>query len=324
MLSRVADSLYWMSRYLERAEHTARLTDTHLNLMLDQSPESAERRWSRVLSSLGNPVPDKAGKDAYALAQLLTFDMDNESSVVSCIMSARENARQVREQTSSEMWEQLNRLFLEVKRADIDNLWDAEPLDFLRAVKEGVYLFQGITDSAMSHGEGWQFIQFGRYIERACNTAALLDVHFQQLQSAGSEENEDNDDGSDHTEWIGLLRSCTAFEAYCKVYTADLRPERICEFLLLNPEFPHSVRFAVDQLRTALEGIQEATQSRRADRVSRLAGRLRASLGYGQIDEIMTGGLHAYLENIQRQCAQINQSAYLLYVTYPIEAALEA
>ena len=108
------------------------------------------------------------------------------------------------------------------------------------------------------------------------------------------------------------------------MYTADLRPERIGEFLLLNPEFPHSVRFSVDHLRTALEGIHEATQSRRADRVSRLAGRLRASLGFGQIDEIMAGGLHAYLENIQRQCAQINQSAYLLYVTYPIEAALEA
>lgn len=317
MLSRVADSIYWLSRYLERAEHTARLTDVHLNLMLDQSPESARRRWRRVLAALRDPVPT-ASKDPYELAQLLTFDLRNQSSVVSCIVSARENARQVREQISSEMWEQLNRLFHEVKRTDGDNLWDTEPLEFLRAVKEGVHLFRGITDSTMSHGEGWQFLQFGRSIERAGNVSALLDVHFLELPLT------EEADASGHPEWIGLLRSCTAFEAYCKVYTADLRPERIAEFLLLNAEFPFSVRFAADRLREALEAIHVATQSRRADHVSRLAGRLGALLGYGQIDEIIAGGMHQYLENIQRQCAQINQSAYLLYVTYPIEAALEA
>ncbi len=317
MLSRVADSLYWLSRYLERAEHTARLTDVHLNLMLDQSPDSARRRWRRVLAALRDPV-SASSKDAYELAQLLTFDLGNESSVVSCIVSARENARQVREQISSEMWEQLNRLFHEVKRTDIDNLWDTEPLEFLRAVKEGVHLFHGITDSTMSHGEGWQFLQFGRSIERASNVAALLDVHFQQLPLS------EDADATDHAEWIGLLRSCTALEAYCRVYTADLRPERIAEFLLLNADFPFSVRFAADRLREALEAIHISTQSRRADHVSRLAGRLGALLGYGQIDEIIAGGMHQYLDNIQRQCAQINHSAYLLYVTYPIEAALEA
>ncbi len=317
MLSRVADSLYWMSRYLERAEHSSRMTETNLNLMLDQSPESAERRWLRVLASLRIPASDLR-HDPYEAAQVLTFDLRNPSSVVSAIMSARENARQVREQISSEMWEQVNRLFHEVKRADMDNVWDAEPLEFLRAVREGLHLFQGMTDSTMSHGEGWQFIQFGRFIERASNVAALLDTHFQQL-ALGEEA-----DSSDHADWIGLLRSCTAFEAYCRVYTADLRPQRIAEFLLLNAEFPHAVRFAADRLKTSLEAIHENTQSRHAERVSRLAGRLAASLGYGQIDEIMTSGLHTYLESIQRQCLQINSSAYVLYVNYPIEAALEA
>ncbi len=317
MLSRVADSLYWMSRYLERAEHTARLTGTNLNLMLDQSPEAAQRRWSRVLNSLHHPAPEAAA-EPYEVAQRLAFDLHNPSSVVSSIMTARENSRQVREQISSEMWEQLNRLFHEVKRADMDNVWDAEPHEFLRAVTEGIHLFQGVTDSTMAHGEGWQFIQFGRYIERASNVAALLDTSFQDLPLG------DEADEAGYGEWIGLLRSCTAFEAYCHAYTAGLRPERIAEFLLLNPEFPHTVRFAADRLKKALDAIHDATQSRHAERVSRLAGRLGASLGYGQIDEILTGGLHAYLDSIQRQCAQINNSAYALYVTYPIEAAIEA
>jgi len=317
MLSRVADSLYWMSRYLERAEHTGRLVDVHLNLMLDQSAASAEQRWSRVLAALGHPVAPLSQIEPYALAQTLTFDMTNHSSVAACISSARENARQVREQISSEMWEELNRLFHEVKRADMENLWETEPLEFLRVVKEGVHLFHGVTDSTMSHGEGWQFIQFGRYIERASSVAALIDVHFGFFPAVASE-------AFDQVEWIGLLRSCTAFESYCKVYTPELKADRIAEFLLLNAEFPHSVRFAVDRVRASLEAIQEFTNSRKADHVSRLAGRLRALLGYGQIHEIMVGGLHSYLTDIQRQCAEINRCAHELYVSYPVEAALEA
>ena len=122
-----------------------------------------------------------------------------------------------------------------------------------------------------------------------------------------------------YLDWIGLLKSCTAFEAYCKVYTADVRPDRIAEFLILNPEFPHSIRFAADRLHAALEAVAQSTESKRARRVNRLAGRLRASLDYGQIDEIIGSGLFAYLDDVQKQCKQIHDTIYQTYITYPIE-----
>ncbi len=313
MLSRVADSLYWMSRYLERAEHSARVVDVHLNLMLDESSGSTDRRWARVISSLNLSPGEKVKGDMYTFAQAHGFDQ-----ISSCIVQARENARQVREQISSEMWEQLNRLFLEVRRMGIADVWDEQPLDFLRSVKESSHLFQGITDSTMNHGEGWQFIQAGRFLERAFATAKLLDVHFRDYLDADGAM-----DSSMHLEWIGLLRSCTAFEAYCKVYTADLRPERVAEFLLLNSEFPHSIRFAVDQLQQSLECIHDSTSSKKSGRVAKLAGRLRAELSFTPLEEIMAG-LHEFFETVRDQCSQIHTATNQVYVSYQVEAALEA
>ncbi|HEV2859949.1 MAG TPA: alpha-E domain-containing protein [Pyrinomonadaceae bacterium] len=318
MLSRVADSLYWMSRYLERAEHTARLVDVGLNLMLDQSPDSAERRWGRLLTSLQAP-PQLAGlSDPQRITQAMTFEMENSTSIVACIAAARENLRQVREQISSEMWEQLNRLFIHVKGAKLDDIWHVSTHEFFRSVKEGAHLFQGITDSTMNHGEGWLFIQVGRYIERAGATATLLDVYAAEsldpkAPAAGP--------GS-YLDWVGLLKACTAFEAYCKVYTADLRPERIAEFLLLNAECPRSVRFAADRIQSAFQAISAEAGARKSVRVNRLAGRLRAALGFGQIDEIMEAGLRAYLDDIRGQCAQIHAAIQQTYVAYPVDAAL--
>lgn len=318
MLSRVAESLYWMSRYLERAEHTARLIDVHYNLILDIGAESADQGWRRVLACLGSPPPDEPG-EAQQMVQSLTFDLSNSSSIVGLISAARENARQVREQISSEMWTQLNQLFHSVRRGGSFEMPDVQPLDFLEAVKDGAHLFQGITDSTMSHGEGWQFIQLGRAIERAAATATLIDVYFKEMLEPHEVSEE-----TDPLELAGLLKCCTAFEAYCKVYTADVRVDRIAEFLLLNAEFPHSVRFCSDRLYYAHKAIEDATSARKVDRVERLAGRMRANLGFAQIDEIMSGGIHNYLESIKRQCAQIHSAVNEVYITYPIDMALEA
>lgn len=318
MLSRVADSLYWMARYLERAEHSSRLIEVHLNLMLDQTAISTDRRWGRVLASLGHPLPAGHSMDSHSLADVLIFDHTVRSSIVATIMQARENARQVREQISSEMWEQLNRLFHEVKRVQLEESHNARPDEFLDAVKQGCHLFNGLTDSTMTHGEGWQFIQIGRHLERARSIATLLDVHYSEFYRLADRA----PDAAEHLEWIGLLRCCAAFEAYCRVYTADLTPDRIAEFLLLNAEFPHAVRFAVDAIQTSLNALPEATASRKGSRVARLAGRLRASLSFTPIDEIMSGGIQAYLEGIQRQCGQIHASAYQSYIDYPIDTAV--
>ena len=321
MLSRVADSLYWMSRYLERAEHTARLLDLNLNLTLDQSSHVAEQRWRLVMSSLRSVEPDVSPCDAYCLTDHLTFNTDNKDSLVSCVIAARENARQARELISSEMWEQLNQLYLRVRQARIEGIYE-QPYEFYRPVKEGSYLFQGITDSTMAHGEGWYFIQLGRYIERASATATLLDVNLRALpDGAGRSAGE-----HDYISWVALLKSCAAFEAYCQTYTADLRPARIAEFLLLNPELPRSVRFAAERIETSLQAVARLTNTRQTGRVAgraeRLAGRLRATLDYSQVDEIMADNVHNYLENIQRQCAQIHFAVHQQYIAYSVEAAL--
>lgn len=315
MLSRVADTLYWMSRTLERAEHTARLLDLQLHMMLELEAEESEQRWERVASSLFVDIPPTLSKDAYSLTQLLAFDGENDNSIHSCIASARENARHVREQISSEMWEQINRLSIQVKSTELENIWNEQPHEFFRSVKEGIHLFQGITDSTMNHGEGWHFIQIGRSIERAMATCTLIKVHYQ----AWSTLNYRSTVTDTFMEWIALLKSCTAFEAYCKVYTADLRPDHIAEFLILNPEFPHSIRFCINRIQSALQAASISTESKRARQVNRLAGRLRATLDYGQIDEITESGLYPYLDDIQRQCSQIHVAIYSAYITYPIE-----
>jgi len=311
MLSRVADNLYWMSRYLERAEHTARVVGVHLNLMLEHEPTSEGRRWWRVLASLGNQEP--VDGDSFGAAQSYALDQ-----MMTGIAAARENARQVREQISSEMWEQLNRLYHESRRMGTAELWRAQPHDLLVTVTESSHLFQGVTDSTMIHGEGWQFIQMGRFMERVQATAKLIDLHFDEFFRDGGETM----NASEHMEWVGLLRSCTAFEAYCKVYTAELRPERVAEFLLLNAEFPHSVRFAVEQLRKSLEDVH-GTTARKVDRLGKLAGRLTASLSFTPIEEIM-GNLHEFSLNIRRLCGNIHAGIYQVYISYPVEAALEA
>ncbi|GAC1388955.1 MAG: alpha-E domain-containing protein [Ktedonobacteraceae bacterium] len=320
MLSRVADSLYWMSRYLERAEHTARLIDVNLNQMLE-SAQYADLRWERLSRSLRVPMLEGGADEAYRVTQSLTFDTANSASIISCLASARENARQVREQISSEMWEQLNRLYLQVKRTGIEEIWHAQPHMFLAGVKEGIQLFQGVTDATMNHSEGWHFIRVGCYTERASQTATLLDVHFHALMEI---QEPFTSASLDYMSWVGLLRSCAAFEAYCKVYTANIQPSRIAEFLLFNAESPRSLRFAATMMQNALQSITKITTVRNAGRVERLAGRLRASLDYDQIDEIIGGSMHSYLENIQLQCRQINEAVYQVYITYPIDVALTA
>ncbi len=278
MLSRVADSLYWMSRYLERAEHTTRLLDVNLNLMLDESAESAERRWQRVLLALGSPKGVTWEGDPYALVRKLCFDTEAKSSILSLLITARENSRHVREQISTEQWHRLNSLYLAVTLPGFNKPREAGtmamepelPTEFLTQVMEAVHQFQGVTDSTMSHGEGWQFIQVGRYIERASATAALLEAYHEELWGLGSAP--ERPEGNEYLDWMGLLRSATAFEAYCKVYTADLTPERILEFLLLDEEFPHSLRFSIDGLQHALEAIQRESGKVRGGRGAAVGG----------------------------------------------------
>ena len=316
MLSRVADNLYWMSRYLERAEHTARVVDVNLAQSLDQTPDAREQRWERVMASLGAKVDVH---EPSAAVETLTFDQLNRGSIVFCIAQARENARQIREQISTEMFEQINRLYLLVRGMDRKGFWRAEPHAFFKQVREGSHLFQGITDSTISRSEGWRFVQVGRFLERANATAQLVDTQYGVEQDAA--------EGTapldvQYLDFVGLLKSCTAFEAYCRTYTADIQPARVAEFLLLSPVFPRSVCFAADVVQSSLIDIGRATGQRNAGRAERLAGRLRASLDYGQVDEIMAEDLHSYIATIQHQCGQIHDALHQTYIAYSADAAL--
>jgi uncharacterized alpha-E superfamily protein len=310
MLSRVADSLYWMSRYFERADHCARVLEANYNLMLNPSKLSTEDRWHRIMASLGIAATANGIDPQMAMIQL-TSDPEHESSIVSCIAECRENAGQVREQISSEMWERLNRLYHQVTQAN-SRLADSDPLRLVAAVREGSYEFQGVTAATMNHGEGWHFIQLGKYMERSCALPVLLDAYF---STAGQ---------ADDLDWVGLLASCAAFESYCKVYTADLKPDSMAEFLLLNPEFPYSVRYAVERMSAAIAAISETSFKHATSRIERIAGRLRASLAYAQIHEIMAGGLHRYLDSVIEQCKSLHAAVHAVYIDYPIQSALEA
>lgn len=310
MLSRVADSLYWMGRYFERADHCARVLDANYSLMLNPSKPSREQRWHRITASLGLRLEVNSA-DPQTNVMRPIDEPRLLSSIIGCITSARDNASQVREQISSEMWERLNQLYHEMSQPATGD-GDADPLRLINVFREGTYRFQGVTDSTMNHGEGWHFIQVGKYIERACGLSALLDAQFSTLA------------GADDLDWVALLTSCSAFEAYCKVYTADLKPSAVAEFLLLNPDFPYTVRYSAEQMHRALQALAGLSSARKAPTIERLIGKLQSSLAYTQIDEIMMRDLHPFFTGIIEQCHRLHAALHEVYIEYPIESVFEA
>lgn len=319
MLSRVADSLYWMSRYLERAEHSIRLLDVNMSLVLDYSTTTAERRWKCLLAALGSSSEVLWRGDFYEIARTLTFDQDDSRSITSWIRAARENANQVRDEISSEQWQRLNRLYHQVSVAP-ESTSEVDLSTFLSGVLDGIHLFQGVSDTTMSHGQGWHFIRIGRYLERATATATLLDVYQREIFS----DSTGTGDTHQFLEWLGLLRCCSAFEAYTRVNTADLSQERVLSFLLFDDRFPHSLRYCIDSLHEALLAVQQTSGRHTADDLIRTAGRLQASLSFADIEDILRDGVPAYLQQIQRQCREIDILLYHFYIHYSVQAALPA
>ena len=315
MLSRVADSLYWMSRYLERAENSMRQLDVTMGLMLDPGA-SAETRWERLIAALGNPAGMEWNGDLDSMARELIFDTVSPAAVTYCISGARENARQIREEISSEQWQRLNRLYHQIHSPNAKQQYNVGPADFLGSIMDGIHLFKGVSDTTMIHGEGWQFIRLGRYLERAYATATLLEVYEPGLLNPGENE------AMQYLEMVGVLRCCTSFEAYCQVYTADVTPDRIVEFLLLNREFPHAIRYCVEGIRHSMEAIQRGGGRRAPDELSAVIGRLNAMLGYTSIGEILSGDPRAFMHSIREQCLRVHDLFYRYYVHYSIQSAL--
>ncbi len=313
MLSRVADSLYWMSRYIERAENDARILDVNLQLLLDLGDEAdAMQHWAPVIASLEETdLFDSlyVSADERSVTEFLTLQRENPNSIISCLTLARENARTTREQISSEMWEQINRLYLFVQSAEAKQLLESSPHEFFVRVIFGSHLFQGITDATMTHGEGWDFIRLGAFLERADSTSRILDVKYHILLPSG-----ENVGGNvDTIQWMGVLKSCSALEAYCKLYVSQVAPWKVAEFLMTHRDFPRSIRYCIDSLDAALHRISGVDESRYANEAERLSGRLRSDLDYVTIGEIFDSGLHEYLEEIQRRLVAVSNAMHATY-----------
>jgi uncharacterized alpha-E superfamily protein len=308
MLSRVADSIYWLNRYIERAENYARFVDVNFNLTLDLPPDLPEQ-WKPLVITTGDYelFEERYGEPTREnVVQFLTFDRGNPSSILSCLYKARENARTVREIISTEMWEQINEFYLKVHDAVSSAGWSMERLmDFLKEVKLGSYLFAGIMDSTISHSEGWHFGRMGRFLERADKTTRILDVkYFFLLPHAVSIGTP-----LDLLQWLAVLKSASAFEMYRKSY-GRISPYHIAQFLILDREFPRAIRYCLIQSEQSLHAVSGTELWTYQNLAEKRLGLLRSELDYSDIHEIFSSGLHEYLDNMQSRLNEVGDSIY--------------
>ena len=307
MLSRVAESIYWMSRYIERAENVARFVDVNLNLMLD-SPLGDEQQWQPLIFTTGDHqlFTKRYGQATQEnVIQFLTFDPEYSSSIYSCLRGARENARSIREIISSEMWEQINRFYLMVKESANDLQTTAGQHKFFTEVKEASHLFSGIAEATLTRNAAWHFLRLGRMLERADKTSRILDVkYFILLRSAA-----DVGTPIDDIHWAAVLRSASAFEMYRKRH-GRLFPNGIVQFLLLDPEFPRAIRFCLNSAREALHAISGTPLETFKNPAERCLGQLCSELAYANVDEVIKRGLHEYLDDLQTKMNLVGQGIY--------------
>ncbi|MBF2050670.1 MAG: alpha-E domain-containing protein [Leptolyngbya sp. IPPAS B-1204] len=306
MLSRVADSIYWLNRYVERAENIARFVDVNLNLLLD-APVVMTQQWEPLIMTTGD-LPlfrERYGKaTADNVIQFLTFDQNYSNSILSCLRAARENARSVREIISSEMWEQVNTFYLMVLDASQVQPLPALP-SFFAEVKMASHLFAGVMDATMAHNEGWHFGRLGRLIERADKTARILDVKYfillPEVNYVGT--------ALDELQWIALLKSASGYEMYRK-RQRRISPTDIAKFLILDREFPRSIQFCLLEAEQSLHQITGCSPGTWNNAADRTLGRLRAELDFITIEEIIQTGLHEFLDHIQIQLNYLGRNIF--------------
>jgi uncharacterized alpha-E superfamily protein len=295
MLSRTADHLFWMSRYTERAENTARMLDVNYQTsLLPQSAAVAQVGWQGLLS-ISELLPAYSAKHGEVtprdVLEFMINDEDNPSSIVSCLHAARENARAVRGTLTTEVWETQNQTWLEVNRMLGHREFERDPGQFFEWVKFRSHLSRGVTVGTMLMDEALHFMRLGTFLERADNTARLVDVKFHAVQSDFFGAASEKDQEYDFYHWSAILRSVSGFEIYRKVYRDVIKPERVADLLILRADMPRSLHASLNEVVSNLEMVandQSAETQRRA-------GKLRADLQYGHIEEILSTGLHAFL-----------------------------
>ncbi|MCW8796339.1 MAG: alpha-E domain-containing protein [Chlorobium sp.] len=321
MLSRVAESLFWMSRYFERAENTARFLDVNFNLLLDLNnitlPDNPDN-WSPLITVAGDTDGFNAHYqefNAHTVTDYLVFNRTNSNSILSSIGMARENARSVIESISSEMWEQVNNLYHLLQSVSPHQVQN-DPYSFYKEIKNASHLFQGITDNTLSRNEGWDFIQVGKFLERADNAARLIDVKYHMLSPQGGKQLDPVLDSVEIIQWMAVLKSCSALEAFRKVYLSKIDSDNILSFLILDSSFPRSIAFSVSAAREALRRISGSSRQHYSNPVDRLIGRMEAELGYATVEEMLQTDLHDFLEQIEHGLLKIGEQMHLLYFSY--------
>lgn len=309
MLSRVAESIYWMNRQIERAEDVARAAETTLDLALEGTIDHG-RLWNALVCTFGDEA-DFWGR--YGLANqdnvitFLAFDTLNPNSISACLQSARENARTIRDLISTPMWEEINKAHLFVRSAASGGAHLHNPREFLDEVKRASQLITGVTDATMSHGEAWHFARMGRLIERADKTSRVLDVeHYFLPTTAG--------DAADPVQWSAVLESASALEMYRKKYGVVSRRD-VAEFLVFDRQFPRAIHFCLTKAEESLLAVTGGAKGAYANPAEQRLGRLRAKLDYGAIDEVLTGagGLHGFIDGFQ---TRLNRTSEAIHDTF--------
>jgi len=317
MLSRVADSIYWMSTYLERAENVARFIEVNLQMILDL-PVGLDRtnQWRPLVQITGDEefffkTYGEATREN--VIHYHTFDRHNPSSIISCVTSARENARSTREVISSELWEQINRFYLLVKEAENQPPAMSNPFIFYEDVKTASRLFNGIMDCVMTHGEAWNFARLGSMLERADKTSRILDVKYfillPKLEYIGTLV--------DDSQWAVLLKSTSGLEMYRKCYK-HITPQKVVEFLLFDREFPRSILFCLNEAEQALMAITGAAPGTYQNLAEQTLGRMRASLNYANISEVFSYGFHEYLDKLQQELTDVGKAIWSTFFAVKI------
>jgi len=305
MLSRVADSVFWMARYIERAENVARFIDVNHNLTLDLG-EGLGDQWGPLVYTTGDHEAffkryDQATRDN--VLRFLAFDKENPNSILSCVSCARENARTARETISSDMWEELNRFYLLVM--DAFRAGASGDYEFFAQVKRASHLLIGTTDATMSHGEAWNFVRMGRLLERADKTSRIVDVKYFILLPEAA----DVGTTLDVVQWSALLRSASALEMYRRTH-GRIAPQKVTDFLLLDRTFPRSFRYCVGGAEDSLHAITGTPEGTFGNRAEQQLGRLRSELDFTSIDDVIAAGLHEFIDVVQDRLNRTGEAIF--------------
>jgi len=315
-----------MSRYIERAENTARLVDVNLQLLLNfrnLNDSTLSGHWMPIVQSTGDE--ERFGQlyqsaTGQTVSEFFVFNPQNPNSILSCIVQARENARTVRDQITVEFWQELNRIYLFLRSDAATELWKRSPYEFFIEVRNSSLLLQGLADATIMRNEGWQFMQAGRHLERADKTSRMLDVRQASMPENGKPLLVNQ---ADALGWSAMLRSCSAWDAYKALHGSEVQPALVAEFLLLSEDFPRSVRFCTEQVNRALRRISGVNEGRLTNEAERLSGRLHAELLYTEPSEIFEIGLHTYIDQLQAKLDAISVAVFATYILQPYQPEAE-